>query len=435
MLDRAEARLRRVAAVLVASLWLAGVGVLPPARGDWHVVTVDSAGTVGDFPSLAVDGNGDSHVAYIDQTLRCLKYAKRVGGVWQTEIADTRYPYYPSLALDAQGRPHMAWSGLDGLWYSRWTGTQWHSELACPWGRVGEVFIPALALTSDDVPCIAYYVPGSEGCQLGYATRTGPTWVTTVIAPHGGSGSRPALVLDANDNPRIAWAWEWSMGCALTYYSFDGGVWSNEYVTEVAFCATACAAPLVLDSYGNPHVVCATVYGDRMWHMWRSTAGWESEDIILGDVVSAPSLALDAFDRPHVAYYRWYGDRLKYAHRTTSAWCIQTVDDSGPDDVGYTPSIAVDPDGDPHIAYVDRTNLDLKYAWWEPSVVTGDLNCDGCVGFGDINPFVQFLSNFSAWQATYPGCNPLNGDINGDGVYGEGSFGDINPFVALLAGG
>ncbi len=70
-----------------------------------------------------------------------------------------------------------------------------------------------------------------------------------------------------------------------------------------------------------------------------------------------------------------------------------------------------------------------------PPPVRGDLNCDGTVNFGDINPFVLQLSNFAAWQATYVGCNPLNGDINDDGIYGQGSFGDINPFVALLTGG
>jgi hypothetical protein len=70
-----------------------------------------------------------------------------------------------------------------------------------------------------------------------------------------------------------------------------------------------------------------------------------------------------------------------------------------------------------------------------PSVCVGDLNCDGWIDFGDINPFVMYLSNYAGWEAKYPGCNPLNGDINGDGVYGQGSFGDINPFVALLSGG
>ncbi len=63
--------------------------------------------------------------------------------------------------------------------------------------------------------------------------------------------------------------------------------------------------------------------------------------------------------------------------------------------------------------------------------VPGDLNCDGAVDFGDINPFVLILTNPAAWQAAYPGCPMLNGDINGDGVV---DFGDINPFVALLVG-
>ena len=65
----------------------------------------------------------------------------------------------------------------------------------------------------------------------------------------------------------------------------------------------------------------------------------------------------------------------------------------------------------------------------------GDLNCDGVTDFADINPFVLFLSNFAAWQAEFPGCDPANGDINGDGTYGQWAFDDINPFVQLLAGG
>jgi hypothetical protein len=64
--------------------------------------------------------------------------------------------------------------------------------------------------------------------------------------------------------------------------------------------------------------------------------------------------------------------------------------------------------------------------------LSGDMNCDGAVGFGDINPFVLALSNPEGWQELYEGCDIMNGDVNGDGEFG---FGDINPFVALLAGG
>jgi hypothetical protein len=66
------------------------------------------------------------------------------------------------------------------------------------------------------------------------------------------------------------------------------------------------------------------------------------------------------------------------------------------------------------------------------SVCVGDLNCNGSIGFDDINPFVLYQSNFAAWQAEFPACNPLNGDINCDGTYGEGAFDDINPFVVLM---
>ncbi len=37
----------------------------------------------------------------------------------------------------------------------------------------------------------------------------------------------------------------------------------------------------------------------------------------------------------------------------------------------------------------------------------------------------------TGYYAEYPDCNWLNGDIDGDGAV---NFGDINPFVALLSG-
>jgi probable HAF family extracellular repeat protein len=63
-------------------------------------------------------------------------------------------------------------------------------------------------------------------------------------------------------------------------------------------------------------------------------------------------------------------------------------------------------------------------------ILPGDLNCDGAVDFGDINPFVLALSNPAGYQAAYPDCDILNADCNGDGVV---DFGDITPFVALLS--
>lgn len=79
-------------------------------------------------------------------------------------------------------------------------------------------------------------------------------------------------------------------------------------------------------------------------------------------------------------------------------------------------------------------NIDDVEIWGTlPVTITvGDLNCDGEVNFGDINPFVLILTDLIEWEAAYPTCPSLNGDISGNGAVG---FEDINPFVQLLAGG
>lgn len=59
----------------------------------------------------------------------------------------------------------------------------------------------------------------------------------------------------------------------------------------------------------------------------------------------------------------------------------------------------------------------------------GDMNCDGLVDEGDIDPFVQALVKPGDYQRAWPSCALGRGDFNGDGrVDNE----DIDPFVARL---
>ena len=63
-------------------------------------------------------------------------------------------------------------------------------------------------------------------------------------------------------------------------------------------------------------------------------------------------------------------------------------------------------------------------------LVPGDMNCDGVLSFGDINPFVAALvDGEAAYNALYPNCVYMNADVSGNGSVG---FDDINPFVDLL---
>jgi hypothetical protein len=88
------------------------------------------------------------------------------------------------------------------------------------------------------------------------------------------------------------------------------------------------------------------------------------------------------------------------------------------------------------VTWVDRANYPQRADVLAQMVgvidkLPGDLNCDGGVDFGDINPFVLALVDPDLYATVFPNCNILNGDINGDGLV---NFGDINPFVALLSG-
>jgi hypothetical protein len=66
------------------------------------------------------------------------------------------------------------------------------------------------------------------------------------------------------------------------------------------------------------------------------------------------------------------------------------------------------------------------------ATLIGDMNCDGTINFGDINPYVLILTDPPAWHQAFPDCPYFNGDINQDGTI---DLRDINPFVALLTGG
>ena len=69
--------------------------------------------------------------------------------------------------------------------------------------------------------------------------------------------------------------------------------------------------------------------------------------------------------------------------------------------------------------------------WRYDAVVVGDVNCDGSVNFGDIDPFVLLITAPTDYANAYPDCDPETGDVNGDGLV---NFGDIDPFVATLTG-
>jgi Zn-dependent M28 family amino/carboxypeptidase len=117
-----------------------------------------------------------------------------------------------------------------------------------------------------------------------------------------------------------------------------------------------------------------------------------------------------------------------------SSWVFQSFDISAVADNQSAVRIrwSMGP-ADSYVTYPGWNIDDVRLTALECAVpqIKGDLNCDGVLNFGDINPFVLALQGYDAYHALYPDCYWLNADCNDDGVV---NFADINAFVALLGG-
>ncbi|MEW6199364.1 MAG: immunoglobulin domain-containing protein [Planctomycetota bacterium] len=209
------------------------------------------------------------------------------------------------------------------------------------------------------------------------------------------------------------------------WHSLTSGVQGHWYQAGVSALAAHCELGA---GQATPALFAAGLFGVSGGHPARRIARWgipvpyfwrQPTSMSVASGGSAEFAVETGGAAPRV--FRWYKDGIALsdnARISGSMTEMLTIRPVVPDDAG---------------AYEIKVTNDCGSLLSHGAVLTvwqrGDLNCDGVVDFGDINPFVLALTNPVRYATQFPNCDIMNGDINNDGVVG---FADINPFVRLL---
>lgn len=218
----------------------------------WQVDTVDDNGAK---PSLAVDADGVPHIAYmLEAQPGFVKYAILTADGWDISTVSTGYLYGPlDIQVSNEGIPQISWHSHDeeDAGYAVLVDGQWEVQFIDHPGHDG--WDNNLAIDSQGRPHIVSIDPVQFGGQSGveYATWDGDSWSVEEV----GSGPLPYefgsfIALDSRDRPHVVWFDNDSQD--LKYAVKDDGAWQVSTVASEGDVGRY--ASLAIDSQGNPAI-------------------------------------------------------------------------------------------------------------------------------------------------------------------------------------
>ncbi len=287
------------------------------------------------YPSLALDAEGRPQVAYGRDVV--VGFASRASGSWVLgSVAvppTTTYSYLkPRMTLDATASAHVLWTeGGANAFHATASGASWTKESVGAYEEIAAIaFDPQKRLNA---------LLKSSTCKVEHAVRAGTPWTVTPLDPTASSCGNESLALDPASRPNVAYGVTAGSVTTPRLAILDTGLWTIEQPTVPGI-----PAGVALDASGNPHLV---LYGTGVDHAWKSAGVWTVETVapsgnhavIALDANGAPVIVFDDYDSATTL------STVYLARKVAGAWDVRAVG------VGTEPSLALDPAGQPVIAF------------------------------------------------------------------------------------
>lgn len=348
---------------------------------NWTAESVDYGSK---FTALAVDKEGNVHLAYYGGENSELKYAFRShgSGRWFNLSLDKQLGIFAvNIALDPAGNPHICYTpGV--LKYAFWDGKQWQKqEIDAGHGTVE--YNCSVTFSSEGIPHLTWYQTrgpgGASFLHLKYAVKKDGVWYAKTADYDRECGKWNSLVIDSQGLPHVAYS-VFPPG-DLKFASYDGKDWHISVVDRArggpAQASTGMGISLNIDPenrfvmsfYEAPINADSTGPGEGMLKLARLIDGkWKIEPVApvlktVGWVEFTSDLLFDKKGRPHIRYED--GGAVKHAYWDGTKWHIQIVVQPGSETFLYS-SMKIAADDTLYISYRDPVDGSLKVAVGSP---------------------------------------------------------------------
>jgi len=330
-----------------------------------HADGLPGNNAVGLHASMSLDKFGNPHISHQDLTAGDLKYTRRVGGTWTSEIVDAAGDAngeYTSIALDSDARPHISYrNGTSGVWdlkYAHKAGAAWTIETV-DIGNQSTGAYSSIAIDASGIPHICYQ--DLSFLALRHAWKTGGVWNTEIV--DGGefgnyAGGYCSLAIDGLGYLHVSHQDQTNFN--LKYSRKLGNFWTTETV-DGGIDVIGTYTSIAVDGVGLPRISYKNETLDDLMYASRALFSWNIETVDPdGAVGSYSSLELDGDGNPHIAYHDEIVGQPKYAVKYYSSWSIEFIDNN-PGFLGAYVSLALDAHGNPHVCEANLSIVDLEY--------------------------------------------------------------------------